>query len=1431
MNKGFTLFIVIAILLFPTSIQLVSSEDELLWRNENWSFKQEIQIPIDTGNDKAIYQPIDISFEFDDICWAKNESEHSVRVILEESDTKSELESQIYNLNFSDQDQIKSCNIVFLIPKEASGNEKYYVYYDESPKPNPNYPDYVDIQDSYYLYEPIPGYPFESNYFKIIQDEFIIYAIAQGGKFMGTGIAQQITKLKPKSTDVMPKSGELFASFDFMYYFGEELDDFSGSIDNLISKEIFVNGNLMVSCGIISESSKKDIRTSVVYKYYYCPIEDKRINAHVKHETLKEFTVATEPEVEGSYASFQCGGLKSNSIKDLNFGEIYPFLHIYSEEEKIVEYKLDPDPEDSSGPGKWQNVMVVTAEDDIDLGKNPWISYDEGESGLAHALILGTNSVLKSGTNERDGVQIKVREQDSSDLPGLESDMVFVQFGRNSYEIGEDRDLDVPDDLVVEYDAEFFSTPTGGYKSVEHEANLFQLLVKNRPIHTSGISGDETNKKKFSLTTFIHLTSSVPFGSSLSIVTGRNLSFISAELYKNGELYSTGICERLTTNPLPNFENVQILQKIILALGIFDWKNLSLFKKIRFENLEPGKYLVKIYKENPIFGKEKKYIGLKIIEVDSNTISRIFCSSERLVEISVYDQFDNGIEGAEIFLLKNNISIAKGLTYNNGKFQLKAPCNMLDSYDLKIVFQGFIIFEDRIKFKYLRKIYPIKKTIDIEQYDLTVNVVDTWGLSPDCELRTTLTSNEMEEPLVLTGIKISASSFLFSNLIPATYHLKLTYKSFSIEKTITISPGRNHEIDTIFESEFNIKLNIFDSRGFPIKNGKIGIERRGEKREEKIGKNGTIQFLLPPGYYKTQVIHNDKQIGKRTIKINGDRSFDFITTEEPFFPIIIIFSSIILSLIGIVVSIRKKDGMFFVKLLAIALVFLSLAFPWWILHGSSSNSNVETTSKLFLLPSELVTITSSSDVVAGEIASLPGLFVNVIFLIPFVLTIGCVFVFINMVLITYKKRFSTISLFLGFLSLTGTIFIVYYALSELTKVGVGSFIGEGYVDVSILGEGIRTSLLSSWGPGIGFYLCCIAIILILLTFCVRIKKSWTELSQKKAKLIDKKILINYFKKVMPLVGIIILIYLIINIGTDKIITTFLKISPIYFLIAAVLTLPRVLIRNVAWQRILKLQEIKLSYFESLKIFLIGYFYGSVTPGYLGQLMRIPYMKEKTAQPFGKLFVNNIVETAIHTLSLYCLMIIGAVLIVEYVPEALPFAIIFFIVTIIIYWFFIKKERGEKTFHLLIKFLIPKKLKHYFFKFADTFYTDFPNVTKLVVPFLLGIPTWIIIYSQIYILGLSIDLGVPYFVFLSLYPIANLIAFIPITASGLGTREATLIFLFSFFGVSPEKAVVVSLAGHLLTDVLTGFYGFVISLYESRIKNKDLSELEKIFKKS
>ena len=308
------------------------------WSDNDWSYRQEIYIPIDTSSENAKYQPIDTHIKFNNPCWGKNEKEHSVRIVVQDDETLNEIESQIYDINYSYDNYIKDCSLVFLIPEDANGKEKYYVYYGEKEKSGSAYLDHIEIEESYYYYDLIPGYPFESHYYKITENGYSVYAITQGGKLMGGGVAQQITKLKPKSTDVMPKNGELFASFDFMYFYGQNLDEYSGSVDNLISKDIFVDGNLMIKCGIVSESTMGDIRTTVIYKYYYCPTENKRIYAHVKHEVLNKFTVAIGPEVEGTYASFQCGGLESNSVKELNFGEIYPYLHIYTEKDTIVEY-------------------------------------------------------------------------------------------------------------------------------------------------------------------------------------------------------------------------------------------------------------------------------------------------------------------------------------------------------------------------------------------------------------------------------------------------------------------------------------------------------------------------------------------------------------------------------------------------------------------------------------------------------------------------------------------------------------------------------------------------------------------------------------------------------------------------------------------------------------------------------------------------------------------------------------------------------------------------------------------------------------------------------------------------------------------------------------------------------------------------------------
>jgi uncharacterized membrane protein YbhN (UPF0104 family) len=66
----------------------------------------------------------------------------------------------------------------------------------------------------------------------------------------------------------------------------------------------------------------------------------------------------------------------------------------------------------------------------------------------------------------------------------------------------------------------------------------------------------------------------------------------------------------------------------------------------------------------------------------------------------------------------------------------------------------------------------------------------------------------------------------------------------------------------------------------------------------------------------------------------------------------------------------------------------------------------------------------------------------------------------------------------------------------------------------------------------------------------------------------------------------------------------------------------------------------------------------------------------------------------------------------------------------------------------------------------------------------------------------------------LFPIANTAGYLPITFAGLGTRELTAIFIFStLFAAPEEKIFVVSIMGFLITDILIGFIGFILSLFE------------------
>ena len=1082
-NKHSLIFAIIAMIFLSSFSINVSSEEYNASDIEDLDFKQEIHIPIDTSLDEAKFQPIDIRVDFNNPCWAKNDIVNSVHVYYDDGLELNEIESQIYDLKYIDVTHIKSCNLVFLIPKDANGKEKYYVYYDSSQTRPQEYIDHITLEDTHFFYEPIPGQKIDFDYYQIKEDGFIIYSIIQKGELLGNPVAHAIAKFKLGSTEVETDKIDQLGIFDMRYGIKDYPWYYGSSWAEKVNKNILVDGNLMVRMRIECISPSGDIKTDNIYTYYYCPSETKKIVVNTNHEVIKTTDIEDPIAIDGSYAGIVTIKSRSASIKKMNVGEILPILNIYGEDNVIKEYNFPKDPDSP------ETEYILTTEDDCDLGENAWVCLNDPSSGKAHGLIFSSNTGLVKG--KEDGIQVKAYAIQNVKLPGLEADSGTFLCTRNAYEKGGVQDTVLSKGFIVNYDVEFISVEKGGYTQIDSESQIFQTLIKGVPIFRGNESeGKKGEKERYSLTTFVHFAPSIPLGSMLSAALGKPFSYIYAEIYKNNYLRSSGSVGRISLGAIDfNLEGMSLLQKIKYFLGLFDWRNTSLFKKIKFPDLEAGIYVVKIYKENPFFAKERQYIGFAIVDLKNNDSVNIFYRPQGNIKLSVSDQNKKGIENIKFYLLKDDGIIADAISDKNGTVILKAPCYPLKPYTLKVIYKGFLIEEKKVTLGLKNRFIQLKESFSIKNYKLNLELKDTWGFPPAVEVNPILTSSEMIEPIQITADKNGEGKYLFASLYQAKYTLSMSYKSFDVKEDFSIEEDKF--INYLFPAEYELDLEVMDSYGDLLSNYKLSLSRNGRMEEGLIDENGKVKTSVPPGRYKITVYFQDEKIAQQEIDIREDKEIDILTSQESFLHSIIIYLGIVLAISSILFMILKKKVYSAINLFVIALLVIAFVSPWWILNGDDKTTS--TTTKTLLFPSKIVTLNSSPDVLGGDVSQVPIEVTMVLSLLSVLVAVSCLMIFLTLFIKNKTRKTASLFLFLSIVLLIVTLSIFFYAMSQLTQVGVGSFTGSGNLETNLPGISESKILPCTWGPGIGFYFALIAVIILVIVFCYLIK---TKISKK-----------------------------------------------------------------------------------------------------------------------------------------------------------------------------------------------------------------------------------------------------------------------------------------------------------------------------------------------
>ena len=1019
------------LILSLSSLSVSSVNDYLPVWNKGWSYRQEIKLPISTDTPFAKFQPIDIIVEFNDPCWAKDENEHSVRVCCWNGGKWHELESQVYDLKFTKANHITRCGLVFLIPEMANGGERYFVYYDDDEKPSPMYTDHVSIEDEYYYSEPISGVSAEGDYYGIIEDGFCIYGVGQKGKVMNRKLSQTVIKEKPGTKEFDYLNSEVIASFCFSYHRGTNDEDEVSSDQLLVSKEVFVDGNLMAEFGIVSESSGGDLRTTNIYKYYYSPTNEKRICVHVKHEVLEAGKVVGILDIDGRYGALLSLKSRSERIKKMRFGNIYPYLHTYSENGDIKEYLMNLNPEIK------ERQWMISYKDDCDLGKDAWISWDDGESGDAHAILFASNEgVVKHGSNEKDGIQVKVAEREYLDIIGVEVDYVSINFGRNSFEKGGVHDVDIPSNLLVEFDAEFFTADEGSYNDVIEEGKIFRTLIKHR--HKDECDVFEEEQSIYTLMVVPSLSGRVFSYPHLAYITGRGFPVTWVELYHDDTLISSGAF----------------------------FKPLLGAPRIKFSKLAHGDYVVKVYRK---FGNNTKhYIGVESVKIEGDAFVRPYCTWQKNIKITYHDQYGKSVDGMEIALLREDTIVARNITGDLGETTLPVPFNFFDPYMLKASYKGFTVYE--------KELPMMKKTAEIsfDLYDMTIDVLDKLGLRPGVEINPFLTSSEMDTKIEILPTSVGSGVYHFEDIPAAPYEIHISYGGFSDTKTINV-PDMDKTKNIIFSAAFDLNMGVFDARGNAIldEHQRIRIKRDGINVYDSTGADSIAS--LPPGDYTITVYSDDGLIGTKTIALTSNKDVKIVTLVEPILPLIVIgLALVFIGELVVLFLFRKISLNTLLKLVAMSLILVSLFQPWWVLHASSNDLVASKHAEMFLVPQTMIERITYDNIVDLDLATIPEIFTGFLGILLIIVCSGFILLGISFIPnLVLKRRFSSVLIAASIIFLVLVAIAFSFGMSKLCELSLGGLQGEGILDV-VLPTGETVCMFSSWGLGIGFYLCIAA---------------------------------------------------------------------------------------------------------------------------------------------------------------------------------------------------------------------------------------------------------------------------------------------------------------------------------------------------------------------
>ena len=217
------------------------------------------------------------------------------------------------------------------------------------------------------------------------------------------------------------------------------------------------------------------------------------------------------------------------------------------------------------------------------------------------------------------------------------------------------------------------------------------------------------------------------------------------------------------------------------------------------------------------------------------------------------------------------------------------------------------------------------------------------------------------------------------------------------------------------------------------------------------------------------------------------------------------------------------------------------------------------------------------------------------------------------------------------------------------------------------------------------------------------------------------------------------------------------------------------------------------------MWVIGFSIGAATPGRVGDFVKVAYLDEKKSKSIGAVLLDRITDVfAVLFFAILGLSVFGE-------SFGATKAIIALAVIALLAGAIIARKYYRQVLGILLRHLVPEKYRAYLKSGASDFISSAREALKLksriILVLALSVFIWMFSVIQALMIAKALEIDISYFSLLFIMSIVAIVELIPVTVAGLGTREATIVFLMSFLGIASDKALVFSL--------LNFFFGYLV----------------------